>query len=258
MTPHNEPFLCRLIRKAVDIVYPDIALVGTENIPQEPCVLVGNHSQAHGPIITEERLPFDHYTWCSAEMMHREEVAEYAFADFWSQKPKSVRWIFWLISRILPIPASYIMSNARTIPVYRDSRCLTTFKRSVEKLQEGFHLVIFPERHQPYNNILYDFQDRFIDVARLYYKKTGKCLAFVPMYLAPKLKKVFFCPPVVFDPTVPMDQERQRIRAYLMDSITKTAIAQPRHTVIPYANIPKRDYPQNTPCEVTDLETNAL
>lgn len=246
----EEPFICRLIRKAVDIVYPGMVLEGLENIPEEPCIIVGNHAQAHGPIITEERLPFEHYTWCVAQMMNRKEVAEYAFTDFWSEKPKHIRWLYRLISRIIPAPASYILSHAQTIPVYRDVRCISTFRTTMEKLDAGFHIVIYPEHNVPYNNILWEFEENFIDVARLYYKKTGKRLNFVPMYLAPKLRRVFFGEPIRFCPDAPYTQERERIRTGLMTAITEIAAAQPLHTVIPYPNMSKRQYPLNIPCEV--------
>lgn len=245
MRPIEEPFLCRVIRKAVDLVYPKMELVGLENLPSEPSIIVGNHSQAHGPIITEERLPFDHYTWCVWQMMNRDEVAAYAYADFWSKKPKSIRWLYWLISRVIPIPASYIMSHGRTIPVYRDSRCLATFRKTMEKLEDGYHIVIYPEHYVPYNHILWEFEDRFIDVARLYYKRTGKCLHFVPMYLAPKLRKICFGKPICFQPDRPIAAERERIRKELMESITQIAVSLPPHTVVPYPNVPKKQYPSN-------------
>jgi len=250
--PIEEPWLCRVIRKLADIIYPDMELVG--ELPQEPCVVVGNHCQTHGPIVTEVRLPFDHYTWCAWQMMDRHEVAEYALADFWPEKPRRVRWLYWIASRLIVLPASYIMTHARTIPVYRDTRCLTTFRRSMEKLGDGYSMVIFPECAQRYNNIIYDFQDRFIDLARMYYRKTGVRLCFVPMYLAPKLKKIFFGEPIRYDPEPPFPQERQRIKQALMDSITQMAVSQPLHTVIPYRNIAKKDYPKNLPCEVYSLE----
>lgn len=47
-----------------------------------------------------------------------------------------------------------------------------------------------------------------------------------------------------------MAQERERIRAMLMESITQLGVSQPLHTVIPYPNIPKGQYPKNLPCEV--------
>lgn len=42
--------LYRLIKAAVRAVYPKIRVVGEENLPPEPVVYVGNHSQMNGPI----------------------------------------------------------------------------------------------------------------------------------------------------------------------------------------------------------------
>lgn len=245
MRKTEEPLLYRMIRGTVDLVYPQVDVEGLENIPQEASILVGNHCQMNGPIIAEIRLPVRRYTWCTAQMMEREEVAEYAFSDFWAQKPLWNRWFYWLFSRCIPPLSAHVFSNARTIPVYRDSRCITTFRKTIEKLQEGNHIVIFPEHAVPYNSFLWEFEDRFIDVARLYYRKTGKCLDFVPMYLAPMLRKVIIGKPIRFQADQPLDQERTRIRQSLMESVTQLAQAQPLHTVVPYPNLPKKAYPKN-------------
>ena len=115
-------------------------------------------------------------------------------------------------------------------------------------------MIIFPECYDPYNHIVNRFQDRFIDVAKLYYKRTGKAVSFVPMYIAPALKKMYLGKPIAFCPDVPMEQERQRICSYLMDEVTNIAVHLPRHTVVPYPNIPKRDYPVNIADEVMKNE----
>lgn len=255
MRPIEEPRLCRMIRRVTSWVYPKMELVGTEHIPQEPCIFVGNHSQIHGPVITEVRLPFDHYTWCASQMMDKKEVCQYAYHDFWQDKPRCTQWFYWLLSRLIKHPAVYLMSNARTIPVYRDSRGIATFRRSMEKLQEGYSMVIFPECRIRYNNILCEFQDSFIDLARMYHKRTGEQLCFVPMYLAPKLRKIFFGEPIRYDPGLSKDIQRQQIKMHLMDSITAIACTQPVHTVIPYLNISPKQYPKNLPCEVYHNET---
>ena len=111
--------------------------------------------------------------------------------------------------------------------------------------------MIFPEHDVKHNHIVYDFQDKFIDIAKLYYKKTGKELSFVPMYIAPKLKKICLGRPVQFSTDTPMDTERSRICNYLMDEITAIAQALPEHTVVPYRNIPKKEYPRSIPKEVS-------
>lgn len=257
MNHHREPLFVRFARGLLAVFYPKIQLEGLENLPEEPSILVGNHCHAHGPIISETRMDFPHYTWCVAAMLHREEVEAYAFQDFWSKKPASIQWFYRLISKVIPVPVSFLLSNVPTIPVYHDNRCVTTFRKTMDALQQGNHIVIFPEHEVPYNGIVWEFQDKFIDTARFYYKKCGKCLSFVPMYLAPNLRKVFFGAPVRFDPAAPIEAERKRICTYLMDSVTGLAAAQPEHIVIPYPNIPKRDYPRNTACEVA-YETETL
>ena len=106
-------------------------------------------------------------------------------------------------------------------------------------------MVVFPEHDVKNNNIIYDFQDKFIDIAKLYYRKTGKVLFFAPMYIAPKLKTMYIGTPTVFNPDFPMEEERERICKYLMDEITRIAKQAPLHTVVPYRNIPKKLYPKN-------------
>ena len=120
----------------------------------------------------------------------------------------------------------------------------------MEKLHAGNSIVIFPECYDEHNNIVHGFQDKFVDLARFYYKKYGVALSFVPMYLAPRLSRIFYGEPVRFDPAAPIADERARICEVLMDRITDMAVAQPEHVVVPYPNIPKRRYPHNIPLEV--------
>lgn len=68
---------------------------------------------------------------------------------------------------------------------------MSTFKQTVDELAEGSIAVIFPEKDESYNGVLWQFRDRSVDVGRLY-KKTGKKLCFVPVYLAPNLKQMHF------------------------------------------------------------------
>lgn len=241
--------LFALIKWMVNLCYPKMEVVGKENLPEEPVIIVGNHCQMNGPIVGELYVPGEPYIWCAGEMMHLKDVPEYAFRDFWSQKPKWTHPFYKLLSYIIAPLSACIFNNARTIGVYHDARILSTFKNTVKKLQEGKCVVIFPEHDVKYNHIVYEFQDKFIDIAKLYYKKTGKELAFVPMYIAPNLKKLYLGKPVHFRASEPMDAERSRICKYLMEEITVIAEALPEHTVVPYRNIPKKDYPSNIPKE---------
>ncbi len=240
----------RVIRWLVWFFSPKYRLEGTENLPDEPCVFVGNHSHMYGPIAGELYTPGKHYVWCAGEMMHREEVAAYAYQDFWSERPKGTRWFYRILSHLIVPLALCVFNNAHTIAVYHDTRLISTFRDSIEKLREGNSMVIFPEHYDEHNNIVHDFQDKFIDLARFYYKKTGVELCFVPIYLAPMLKKICFGKPIRFRADADIKTERRRICDELMDAITDIAVSLPEHKVVPYPNVPARYYGKNIPLEV--------
>lgn len=242
----KKPLLFKFIIYLLRIFSPKMEIVGDENLPDDSCVIIGNHAQIYGPIACELYFSDDYHTWCAAPMMKLKEVPTYAYQDFWSQKPTFLRPFFKLASYIIAPLSVLLFNNARTIAVYRDNRVLRTFKETIAMLQDKNNVVIFPEHDKRHNNIIYDFQEGFVDVARLYYKRTGKELYFVPLYVAPNIGKMCLGKPVKFSAATPAEQERRRICDYLMNEITGIARDLPEHTVIPYRNMSKRLYPKNT------------
>lgn len=239
-------YICfRFLRFFVWLFYPKIRIEGLENLPETPCVVVANHSQMNGPIACEIHFPGSRAIWCAGQMMHMKDVPAYAFADFWSQKPKWTKPFYKVLSYAIAPVSACIFQNANTIAVYRDSRIISTFKNTVQALTAGKNVVVFPECYEPHNHIVNQFQDRFVEVAKLYYKRTGEKVCFVPMYIAPKRKTMYVCEPIVYQPDTPAEEERNRICEYLMTEITKKAESLPVHTVVPYANISKKDYPKS-------------
>ncbi len=245
MEDKKTSVLYRIIKWFVWLFSPKYKLFGTKNIPEGGCVIVGNHSHMQGPIAGEIYTPGLHDVWCAGEMMHREEVAAYAYQDFWSGRPKAFLWFYRFLSHLITPLAVLIFNSAHTIAVYHDNRLLSTFRETISRLRLGSRVVIFPECYTPHNHIVYDFQRKFVDLARIYYKKTGEALRFVPMYLAPALGSIHYGKPISFDPDAPIEEERERICAYLMDEITRMAVALPEHTVVPYPNVTKKHYGKN-------------
>lgn len=239
----------RIIKGSLDLFYRKYTVEGADCIPDEAVILVGNHSQVHGPLVGELRLPFPRKTWCASEMMERDQVAEYAFRDFWSQNPKWTHPFYKALAHAI-VPLSVLLFNhAETIPVYRDNRVLATFRSTVKALEAGTGVLIFPEHDKRCNHIVDDFQDHFIDVAKLYHHRTGEALAFVPMYICPALRRVCIGEAVRFDPAASIDAERARIKEELTERITALAEALPRHRVVPYRPQPKKNWPYNRPEE---------
>lgn len=245
MKKRKDRWLYLAIKWCVKTLYPKIQVEGLENLPEDGAIIVGNHCKMNGPISSELYAPGKHYTWCAGEMMELKAVPEYAYQDFWSEKPKWCRPFYKLLSYVIAPLSVCVFNNAETIGVYHDTRIISTFRQTVKALREGANVVIFPEHDEPYDHIICRFQDRFIDVAKLYYKQAGKAVSFVPMYLAPKLKKMYLGKPIPFRPDAPIEEERTRIAGELMAAVSSIARSLPRHRVIPYKNIPKRLYPIN-------------
>lgn len=235
----------KILRPIVKWIYPKTEIEGWEHVPDKDVIVVGNHTQMNGPLVGEFYFPDNYYTWCAGEMMHLEKVPAYAFEDFWSHKKAPSRWFYKLASYLIAPLSVVVFNNARAIGVYHDIKILSTFRKTVSMLEEGNNIVIFPEHDEYHNHIVSEFTQNFVDVAKMYYKKTGRRISFVPVYIAPYLKKAYFSKPVEFCETNPIEEERARICNYLMDEITNIACSLPKHTVVPYKNVSKKEYPQN-------------
>ncbi len=245
MEKKHTSTLFKVIKFLVRFFYGTMEVVGLENLPEDNAIIVGNHCQLNGPIAGELFLPDSCYIWCAGQMMNLKEVPEYAFTDFWSQKSKWTQPFYKLVSYLIAPLSVCIFNNARTIAVYRDMRIMSTFKDSIKLLQQGANILIFPEKDEKNNNILYQFQENFIDIAKLYHKKSGVELTFVPIYIAPKLKKMYIGKGITYHSENSIEEERKRISNYLSEEITEIARSLPKHTVVPYRNIPKRYYLTN-------------
>jgi hypothetical protein len=235
----------RFIKLLVRIFYPKTEFIGAGNIPDGPVIIVGNHAKMNAPIACELYFPGKHKTWTAGEMMHLREIPPYSYRDFWGCKPAYIKWFFKILSYLIALPAYCIFNNADCIGVYHDSRIMGTFRSTVREMRSGTRVVILPEHDVPHNNIVCEFQENFVDVARMYYKRYKEEPSFVPMYTAPALKSVYFGKPVRYDSSAPAEEERERICREMMDRITGMARSLPEHTVVPYPNIPKSEYPSN-------------
>ena len=233
----------KFLRFLINIFYKKRTFEGIEKIGDEPVIFVGNHAQMHGPLIAEVQFPIKRMTWSIGNVLTKKDFIEHAKTDFWGAKPKSSRWFYNILAHLLAPIAVNIFNSADLIGVYKDQRLIGTFKETVKYLCEGYNIIIFPECPTPFNNIVNEFQDKFIDVARLYYKRTGKCLSFVPMYNAVRLKKVLFGNPIKYNPNIPIEELRKLICDHLKTEITNLALSLPPHRVVQYVNTGRKNNP---------------
>ena len=88
----KQSFTYKTLKFFINIFYKKRKFEGLENINEEPCIIIGNHAQIHGPLIAEVQFPLKRKTWCIGNVLTKKEFIEHAKTDFWGLKPKCIRW----------------------------------------------------------------------------------------------------------------------------------------------------------------------
>ena len=183
---------------------------------RNPILFLGNHLEVLGPILATLWFPVPVRFWAIAQMMDdRKKVTDYVYTNTFSKVgwlPVFVRkwvagFIGWLSVRVL--------GQLECIPVYRDSpmKLRETVRLSIEALESGDHLMIFPESADQKYELqgIGKLSPGFVMLAAAYFRKTGKRLRMMPVYASKERKTIRFGTIIEFDPDRPFPEEQSRI-----------------------------------------------
>ncbi len=226
----------RLFSVIIDWIYPRCD-VQHEVLPSrdETVIIVSNHCKLHGPIVFHLKYQKKGTVsiWATQELCYWNEATRYMMRDFFGGAPRWSRPFYWLFAIILTPLMVLLFRGAEVIPVFRDQRLLTTFRKTQEQLDAGKTVVIFPESPTRRSRFVNEFNPGFSDVAALYYRRSGgKIVHFYPAYFAPSLSAIRLGQPIAYDPNVPNGDQRSTINTYLMQEIERLAATLPEHEVI--------------------------
>lgn len=227
----------RIFRFFVKVFYRKPKVIFQEELNYDkPIVYVCNHCKAHGPIsyylLGRNRIRI----WCTHEIMFWKSCPKYCYETFLNgnAKPKVFRWFFHFVSYLMTPICVIVFRGADAIPVYYDTRLVTTYNKTAQTINEGKDIVIFPETPPIHNEYLNKFNIGFIDTARFMKKKTGKEVVFVPTYLAPSIKTLIVGKPIEYDYSKDVKEQRIELVEKLQDEITSLAKKLPKHKVENY------------------------
>ncbi|MGN0779877.1 MAG: lysophospholipid acyltransferase family protein [Aristaeellaceae bacterium] len=220
--PHRQPFGTRIIMALLRPFFRH-ELKGVENIVPDvnnPIVFLCNHGEIYGPVACMLCLPVPIRPWVISEMaIKKEEVSAYVYK--YTLEPMT--WLGplrWPIAKLLGPISIWGMKQLEAIPVFRNKprELMTTFRASVEAMQAGDNLLIFPENpdadreHPGYEHGgIGELFRGFVMLAQVYYNRTGKRCRFLPMYAHKGLRTLSFGTELVYDPDNDPIAERNRI-----------------------------------------------
>ena len=192
-----------------------------------PVIFVANHYEVYGPIIAVLRMPTSFRPWVINQMLDDDliEAQMVGGIDKIRFLPKFVKK---RLPKVLKRFMKYILTAMDPIPVYRGNlrEVVTTINLTVEAMQQGDNIMLFPENPDvAYNSQggVDKFYSGFAEIGSSYFKKTGKCTTFYPVYISKKKKKIFVGDGIKFDSSMPKAEEKRRIAQELHDSMTQMA-----------------------------------
>ena len=177
--------ILRLFKKKPLIVY-----LGEE--VKTSSIILSNHVGASGPLAWELYPIFSFRFWGTYEMNGSLiTVYKYLSKIYFHQKK---HWPLWL-SRIFCVIAAPVMKGfykgLEVISTYKDVRLKSTITKSIEILDKGHNIIIFPEDSSSgYFDKMKKFFTGYLFLAKQYYKKGNDIPIFVSYYCKEKRKIV--------------------------------------------------------------------
>ncbi|HHW30268.1 MAG TPA: glycerol acyltransferase [Clostridiaceae bacterium] len=183
----------------------------------EPAVYLIHHQNLKGPLISMAWFdrtvrPWVLSVFCNHSACFR-HYYEYTFTKRFGI-PK-------IIAAIIIYPLSFcvaaLMRVAQAIPVYRGSKdILKTFKQSIYALTSGQNILISPDiDYTDKSTNIGELYKGFLNLEKLYFEKTGKHLAFVPLHIKKRERYILVGKPVYFIAQDNFKKEKEKAYARL-------------------------------------------
>ena len=194
-------------------------MIGLDRVrtdPENPIVFLGNHAEIYGPIASALCFPVDVRFWVISMMMFdKKKVRPYLYENTFSKKTFLPVFIRRLLAWYLGWLSVNVMNSLRAIAVYRDSpmKLRQTLRESVEALENGENLMIFPEHPDGKyeKGGVSEFSPGFLMLAEAWWKKSGKKLRILPVYANREERTFNFGEEIVYEPEQGFASETERI-----------------------------------------------
>ncbi len=181
----NQPifkFFSRILFKPIFGVKCESAV---ESLPDK-AIIVSCHAAKNGPIAIAVSYPKFALTWGHHAMLgsYRERF-RYLRNVLYIQKLHKNKLVATLKALYEAVFSIYIYKGIKVIGTYTDMRLLTTVRNSMEALDAGASVIIYPEdSSEGYFDELRSAFPGFAILSAIYYKKHGEDVPIIPAYIS--------------------------------------------------------------------------
>ena len=187
----------------------------------DTCIIVSNHNNKKGPVVFEINLPIYHVTWGAHQMLGSYKDRFLYLRDvFYMQKNGIKKFKATLRAGFEAIFSIFFYKGIKVLPTYPDRRFLKTIRWSMQVLESGAAISLYPEdSDQGYFDVMTHFHPGFIMLSNTYYNKTGVDLPVFPMYYGRKKNKIVVGKPLYVQELAKQGLTRDEIAETFKDRV---------------------------------------
>ncbi len=190
------------------------------SLPETGVVYVCRHLNMHGPLTITRKLGFDtHLMVFSAFFSFKTAYRHYSRITYAKNGKPTFKGKIKAFFAALFVPR--IMKSTKAIPVYRkDTRAITTLKLTMKYLENGESVCVFPDvEYKAGEEESSDIYKGFLIIEKMYLKRTGKHVKFVPIVIDEENVCLVEREPIVFSGEMPFDEEMPVIAEKIKEAI---------------------------------------
>ncbi len=186
---------------------------------EEPVVYVCRHLNMHGPLTVLRSFKKQTHAMV-LNVFFDKKTAKKHYREVTFKNNKAKRILSFAAGTFVP----KMVNSGKFIPVYRgdDKRSFLTVKKAFECLCSGECVSVFPDvDYKAGYDKPSDIYSGFLMLEKLYFKKYGKHLKFVPLLISDARREVIEKPPVCFSGGANFKEESEQIKQKIIKEINE-------------------------------------
>ena len=206
------------LRSVVRFFTHRMTTVWEEPFDGQPAVFCPNHAGLYGPVdmMAHFELCDIARPWFNAAVADPKQIPAYVRQDYWWKPGCALEPLYnatlpYLAAALMPP----VMRTVPGIPVYHDMQVLKTFRQSLKCIQEGEHLVIFPQQPSGYKSHHMTLNKGFLQIAVMAQRSAKVALKFYPVHIDHRHHTITVKKPIAYDLTRTLAQQEQEILDHL-------------------------------------------
>ncbi len=178
-----------LLVKFVRLFKKEPKVINLNDEDFETGIIISNHSAASGPMTLALYFPVFFIPWGTYEMKENYRTRwRYLYYIFYQQKIGYNKFKSFMLATLFAIISRMLYNGMQLIQTYPDLRFLKTIKESIDHLEHGNNILIFPEDSETgYHEKILKYNEGFVFLSQSYYKKHQQDLPIYPIYYHKRL-----------------------------------------------------------------------